>query len=144
MFKKNTTTFLCIITIIVTYINSWLFVAQAAEWAPTGLLNGIKDVGTVENWVATEWSKSASERIRTGDLHLDDVPNVIKGLIDIFIGLAGTIAVIFVIYWSYRLLFGSLSWDHTKWRETIIMALTGFVIAILSWFIVKLIFNNLV
>ena len=104
------------------------------EWAPTWLLD----------WVKTNWDKAASVRIREWDLHLDDIPNVIKWIVDILIGLAGTIAVIFVIYWAYRLLFWSLKWDHTKWRETIIMALTGFVISILAWFIVKVIFTNLV
>ncbi len=132
-----------ITSIIIIYISHYSNVIFANnevgwKWSAKWLLDWVKDVWTKDNW------KSASERIREWDLHLDDIPNVIQGLINIFIGLAWTIAVIFVIYWAYRLLFWSLKWDHTKWRETIVMALTGFVISILAWFIVKLIFNNLV
>ena len=91
-------------------------------------------------WVWT-W-ETARERIRTWDLHTKDIPNIIKSLIDIFLWLAWTIAVIFVIIWAYKLLFGSLKSDHTKWRETIVMAITGFAISVLAWFIVKFVFNN--
>lgn len=38
-------------------------------------------------------------------------------------GLAGTIAVIFVIIGAYKILFGSLQQDKTKGRDTIIAAL---------------------
>ncbi len=102
-----------IITSLITYANEWLL----------------------------EWIGSKT-RIRTWDIHLDDIPNVIKSLIDIFLWIAWTVSVIFVIVWAYKLLFGSLQWDHTKWRETIIMAITGFAISVLAWFVVKFIFNN--
>jgi len=101
-------------------------------WAPTGLLQ----------WITPGWGKSASVRIKEGDLHLDDIPNVINAMINIFLWMAWTISVIFVIIGAYKLLFGSLKQDHTKWRETIVMALTGFAISVLAWFIVKFIFNN--
>lgn len=116
----------------VTQISS-VFAAEDNQW----LLQWVKDA---------TWSDgktvSAITRIRTWDLHLDDIPNVIHSLITIFISLAGTVSVIFVIVWAYKLLFGSLTWDPSKWKATIIMALTGFVISIMAWFIVKLIFNN--
>lgn len=89
-----------------------------------------------------EWTSWGVERIRTGDFHIDDIAWAIKWMIDIFLGLAWMISVIFVIIWAYYLLFGSLKWDHSKWRETITMALTGFAITVLSWFIVKIIFDN--
>lgn len=85
-------------------------------------------------WV--EWD------LRTGDVHSDDIAGALKWMIDIFLWLAWTIAVIFVIIWAYKLLFGSLKSDHTQWRETITMALTGFAISVLAWFIVKFIFDN--
>lgn len=84
-----------------------------------------------------------NEDIRKGDIHLEDIPTVIQSAINFFMGIAGTIAVIFVIIWAYKILFGSLQQDKTKWRDTIIMALTGFAIAALAWFIVKLIISNL-
>ena len=91
-------------------------------------------------WVWT-WS-TATDKIKEWDIHFDDIPNIIKYIIDAFLWIAWTIAVLFVIVWAYKLLFGSLSSDHTKWRETIIMALSGFAISALAWFIVKFIFNN--
>lgn len=82
------------------------------------------------------------DKLRDWDLNIEDIPNILKYLIDIFLWLAWTIAVLFVIIWAYKLLFGSLKSDHTKWRETIIMAISGFAIAALAWFIIKFIFNN--
>lgn len=92
------------------------------------------------NWLL--WWIDDTERIRDWDIHVDDIPNIIKYLIDSFLWIAWTIAVIFVIIWAYKLLFGSLKGDHTKWRETIIMAISGFAVSALAWFIVKFIFNN--
>lgn len=100
-------------------------------------------LGWLEDSVDAEGNKvTASERIRTWDIHLDDIPSVIDGMIDIFLWLAWTISVIFVIIGAYKMLFGSLTQDVTKWKSTIIMALTGFAISLLAWFIVKFIFNN--
>jgi len=73
---------------------------------------------------------------------LGDIPKMIKNMIEFFIWIAWTIAVIFVIVWAYKILFGSLQQDKTKWKDTIIMALWGFVIASLAWFIVQFIFDN--
>jgi type IV secretory pathway VirB2 component (pilin) len=56
--------------------------------------------------------------------------------------IAGTIAIIFIIIWAYKILFGSLEQDKTKWKDTIIMALSWFAIASLAWFIIKLIIDN--
>ena len=82
-------------------------------------------------------------RLRNGNIHVDDIPGVIKSAIDFFMGIAGTIAVIFVIIGAYKILFGSLQQDKTKWRDTIIMALSWFALAALSWMIIKIIISNL-
>jgi len=89
-----------------------------------------------------EWTTWWVSSIRKWELDLDDIIWGIKWMIEIFLGLAWTISVIFVIIWAYKLLFGSLKSDHTKWRETIVMALTGFAISVLAWFIVKFVFDN--
>ncbi len=89
-----------------------------------------------------EWVDWTVENLRTWDVDIEDIAGWLKWMIDIFLGLAGTISVIFVIIWAYYLLFGSLKSDHTKWRETIVMAITGFAISVLAWFVVKLIFDN--
>lgn len=91
----------------------------------------------------SDWNKDTVNAIRTWDIHTDDIPNIIKSAIDFFMGLAWTVAVIFVIVWAYKILFGSLEQDKTKWKDTIFMALGGFALAALSWFIIKLIIDNL-
>lgn len=86
----------------------------------------------------------SDEKIRNWDIHIDDIWPLIKDFIDYFIWIAWTIAVIFIIIWAYQILFGSVSeWSNSKWKETITSALIWFAIAVLSWFIVKLIFDNL-
>lgn len=83
-----------------------------------------------------------NDRLREGDVRLDDIPNVIKSLIDFAMGIAGTIAIIFIIIWAYRILFGSLEQDKTKGRETITVAIVWFILASLAWVIVKAILSN--
>lgn len=89
------------------------------------------------------WDSVTSAEIRDWDIHLDDIPNMIKGAIDFFIQIAWSVAIIFIIIWAYKILFGSLEQDKTKWKDTIIMALGWFAIASLAWFIIKLIIDNL-
>ena len=89
------------------------------------------------------WGAVSTEQIKEWDFHIDDIPNIIQYLITAFLWIAWTVSVLFVIIWAYKLLFGSLKSDHTKWRETIIMAISGFAISALAWFIVKFIFTIL-
>lgn len=93
----------------------------------------------VDGWVFWDdmWDK-----LKKWDVHIWDIPVMIKNAIDFFMWIAWTIAVIFIIIWAYKILFGSLEQDKTKWRDTILMALWGFIIAALAWFIVKTILDN--
>lgn len=97
-----------------------------------------------DSWVLGDFQGAESEqKIRTGDIHTEDIPNILVNAINFFMGIAGTIAVIFIIIGAYKILFGSLEQDKTKGRDTILMALGGFAIASLAWFIVKFLLNNL-
>ena len=86
------------------------------------------------NWIS--WN------IKEWDIHLADVPVIIGNAIWFGMWIAWTIAIIFVIIWAYKTLFGSLSWDKSKWKETMIMAVGWFVLAALAWLIMKFIFTN--
>ena len=97
---------------------------------------------TYADWWIFGDSLSESE-IRDWDIHTEDIPNIIKGIIDFLMWISWTIAVIFVIVWAYKILFGSLEQDKTKWKDTIIMAIIWFAIASLAWFIIKVILDNL-
>ena len=83
-----------------------------------------------------------SAELRTGDMHLDDIPCMVKGMIDIFMWFSATISVIFIIIWGYQILYWSLEWNKTKWKETIMMALGGFALAAFAWLIIKFILDN--
>jgi len=85
------------------------------------------------------------DKIRNWDIHMEDISTIIRELIDYFIAIAWTISVIFIIIWAYQMLFGSVdsSWSDSKWKETVTAAIIWFAISALSWFIVKLIFDNL-
>lgn len=99
------------------------------------------------SWVF--WAESSNilwisdNDLRTGNVDINDIPVAINSLINFFMSIAGTIAVIFVIIWAYKILFGSIQQDKTKGRDTIIMALSGFALAALAWVIVKVLLANL-
>lgn len=85
----------------------------------------------------------SDSRLRRWDVHLDDIPRAIRSAIDFFMWIAGTIAVIFIIIGAYKILFWSIQQDKTKWKDTIIMALSWFALAALAWLIIKTIVANL-
>jgi hypothetical protein len=91
----------------------------------------------------TEWEKDTETALRNWDIHIEDIPNILKLAIDFFITIAWTVAIIFIIIWAYKILLGSLEQDKTKWKDTIIMALGWFAIASLAWLIIKFILDNL-
>lgn len=96
-------------------------------------------LAAVDGWVFwdDQW-----EKIKSWDIWFEDIPVFITNAIDFLMWIAATVAIIFIIIWAYKILFGSISQDKTKWRDTILMAIWGFVIASLAWFIVKLILDN--
>ena len=107
-------------------------------------------IANIQNTYAAEdlwlfWSDSSCVKqsdMRTWNIHIDNIPCMIQWAINFFLWIAGTIAVIFVIIWAYKILFGSLSQDKTKWKETIFMALAGFALAALAWKIIQLVIDN--
>lgn len=97
-----------------------------------------------DGWILWDFRWEETEKaIKNWDIHLEDIPNMINSAINFFMSIAWTIAIIFIIVWAYKILFGSLEQDKTKWKDTILMALGWFAIASLAWFIIKLIVANL-
>lgn len=122
--------------ILISYIISIKF-TYAADG---GILGNFAEERT---WTDITDFKTTETALRNWDIHTGDIPIIITWAINFFMGIAGTIAIIFVIVWAYKILFWALSQDKTKWKDTIIMALTGFAIASLSWFIIRMIIDNL-
>lgn len=71
-----------------------------------------------------------------GDMKMSCIPNYIKYLIDIIVGIAGTIAVIFIMVGGFKYIISGISEDKEAGKETIKHALIGLVITGLAWIIV--------
>jgi hypothetical protein len=106
----------------------------------TILLNLNTKVFAADTWVF--WVCRSQEQIRTGDINISTIPCVIDSLIDVFMWIAWTVAIVFIIIWAYQMLFWSLVKDNSKWKTTIIYAISWFVLASFSWLIIKFILDN--
>lgn len=98
-------------------------------------------LATSENdaWILS-WT--TVEKLRNWDITIDDIPKILSYATDYLMSFAWTIAIIFIIIWAYKLALWSLEWDKSKWRETILLAIWGFILAALSWVILKIIIDN--
>ncbi len=83
------------------------------------------------------------EEVRNWDIHFEDIPNIIRWIIDLLLWFAWTVAIIFIIIWAYKILFWSITQDKSKWKDTIIMALTWFAISSLARFIISFLISNI-
>jgi hypothetical protein len=77
--------------------------------------------------------------IKTGDIHLWMIPFYISGIANFFIGIAGTISVLFVLLGGFWYMTGGLTDDKEKGKKTIMYALVGLGITLLAWIIVNVI-----
>ena len=123
----------------ILYTFIWYILTLQLTFADWGLLWDFAHQRTW-SWVLT---RDTTEALRNWDVHVWDIPVIIKWSIDFFITIAWTVAIIFIIIWAYKILLGSLEQDKTKWKDTIIMAIGWFALASLAWFIVKLLIDNL-
>ena len=95
-----------------------------------------------DSWI---FGNAVSEKdLKEWNIHIENIPNMIRGVIDFLLWVAGTVAIIFIIVWAYQILFWSLSWDKSKWKNTIVAALIWFALACLAWFIIRFVIDNLV
>jgi len=77
--------------------------------------------------------------IKTGRISLNMLPYFIKYIADFALGLSGLIAVLFIVIGGYFYVWGGLTDNKEKGKKTIINALIGMSVAILSWTIVSLV-----
>lgn len=79
-------------------------------------------------------------KIRSGDIHLSDIPLFITYFIQIAITLAGIIAFLMIIVGGYQYIVGGIYSDmREQGKTTLIYAISGFVLALLSYAIVNLV-----
>ncbi|EKD93325.1 MAG: hypothetical protein ACD_28C00178G0003 [uncultured bacterium] len=77
--------------------------------------------------------------IQTGKLRLWMLPFFITYFIDFFIGIAGTISVLFVMLGGFWYITGGIVDDKEKGKNTIKWALVGLGITLLAWILVNVI-----
>lgn len=90
-----------------------------------------------------EGSSVSQTDLRNGDIGFDDIPKMILAATNFFLGFAGTIAVVMVIYGAFRLSTGSLESDKDTAKKIITASMIGFVLAVSSWGIIKIVMTNL-
>lgn len=77
--------------------------------------------------------------LKTGQIRLWMAPFYITSLIQFLIGLAGLVAVIFIIVGGYKYVIGGLTDDKESGKKTIKFAIIGLVVSLLAWIIVNII-----
>lgn len=77
--------------------------------------------------------------LRSGNVDIDTIPKVIASVIEFVIGIAGTISIFMLIYFSVRMQLSSgIMWDSSwvdKAKKWMFAALIGFLLSISAWFI---------
>ncbi len=79
-----------------------------------------------------------ADRIRTGDIHLDQIPCFIKYFTQTLLGIAGTISVIMIMYGGFMYILKGDE-DKAPFVKTIQNALLGLAVSLMAWIIVDLV-----
>ncbi len=77
--------------------------------------------------------------IRSGDIHLRNLPCFIKFITQTIIGIAGSLSVIFVMLGGYRIVVSPNDEAKASGKKTITYALIGLAVTLLAWIIVDLV-----
>ena len=88
---------------------------------------------------ASDATKKLSKRIKTGKVSFADIFIIIVKMIDLVTKLAGTIAVLFLIYGGYQYMIGSISDDKEGAKKTIQYAIMGLIVTFMAYLIVNLV-----
>ncbi|MBN1494236.1 hypothetical protein JW911_00690 [Candidatus Peregrinibacteria bacterium] len=77
--------------------------------------------------------------IQTGRIHFWMVPYYVVYLIQFIIGIAGLIAVLFLVLGGYQYVISGLGQDKEKGKKTITNALIGLVVVLVAWVVVNVV-----
>ena len=79
-----------------------------------------------------------ANKIRSGNIHLTDLPAFIAKFIDFGIIMAGSICLLFLVIGGYRYIVGGIvQSQREQGKQTIMYALIGLIVSLLSWAIVN-------
>lgn len=83
--------------------------------------------------------------IKDGSCGFKDIPRFIHSIASYLVGIAGTISVIMVMIGGYQWIMGGVSEDQKgKAKKTLMYAIIGLIITLLSWIIVNVIQVNVI
>lgn len=100
----------------------------------------------INNVLASEgcWIiRTSCENLKSWEIKLNDIPNMIIYATNLLIWIAFTVSVIFIIIWAYKYLVWWMTWQTDQWRSTIIWAVFWATISACAFLIVKLLIDNL-
>lgn len=108
--------------------------AQSSNFSPPTLIpaedTNLGGTGSVCIGLAT--------MIQTGNIHLSNLPCFVKFFTQTLIGIAGSLAVIFVMIGGYRYVIGGEE-NKDKAKKTITYALIGLAVSLSAWIIIDLV-----
>ena len=80
-----------------------------------------------------------ADMIRSGDIHLRNIPCFIKFFTQTLVGIAGSISVVFIMVGGYRYVISTEEDAKSGGKKTIIYALIGLAVSLLAWVIIDLV-----
>ncbi len=80
-----------------------------------------------------------ADMIRSGDIHLRNIPCFIKFFTQTLVGIAGSISVVFIMFGGYRYVVSSEEDAKSGGKKTIIYALIGLAVSLMAWIIIDLV-----
>ncbi len=84
--------------------------------------------------------ESLVEKLQSGNLHLSDLPLFIASFIEVAIIFAGIIAFLMILVGGYQYIIGGVYSDmRESGKNTLIYAVSGFILAMLSYAIVTIV-----
>lgn len=84
-----------------------------------------------------EKDSGLAESFKTGKFNLSQIPTYLTYIINLALYAAALIAVVFIIYGGFLYILSPLSENKEAGKNTIMHAILGLVLSILSWFIVN-------
>lgn len=88
-------------------------------------------------------SSVTSTKLKNGDISFSDIPGMIKVVTEFLLGFSASIAMIMLIVGALQYSLASIDQNKKKAMDTIQMSITGFVVSVSAWFIIRTVIGNL-
>ena len=123
---------LTVLGLALSTLGSTVFAAAGGLVPPTVLPSENENIGG-----SNDYCVGLADMIRTGNIHLWNIPCFVKYFTQVLIGIGGTLSVIFVMIGGFRyILFGEEG--KAKAKDTITHALIGLGVSLLAWIAIDL------